>query len=105
MMAETLSVRLVISGRVQGVAYRAWTVQEARRRGLVGWVRNRRDGTVETLLHGAEHEVEMMVIACRRGPSLARVSEIARTPVEGPVADVAFVQLATVEGEPKPNET
>jgi acylphosphatase len=94
----TLSVRLVVSGRVQGVAYRAWTVLEASRRGLTGWVRNRRDGTVEVLLHGGEHEVEMMIIACRRGPPLARVTDLVREPAAAP-AGTGFVQLPTVEGE------
>jgi acylphosphatase len=98
-MVATISVRLVISGRVQGVAYRAWTVQEARRRALVGWVRNRRGGTVEALLHGPEHEVEMMIIACRRGPALARVADIVRTPFSDPVEETEFVQLPTVEGD------
>ena len=51
-------VRVVISGRVQGVWYRGWTVDEARARGLDGWVRNRRDGSVEAVFQGpaAAHE-------------------------------------------------
>jgi acylphosphatase len=93
-MAE-LSVHLVITGRVQGVAYRAWAVLEARRRGLTGWVRNLRDGSVEAVLHGAEHEVEMMIIACRRGPPLAHVSDIARQPFAGKLEHPGFVQLPT----------
>ena len=91
-----LAVRIVISGRVQGVAYRYWTVQEACRRGLSGWVRNRRDGSVEALLQGPEHEVEMMIIACRRGPPLAKVTNIAREPAEA-IAPGSFVQLPTME--------
>jgi acylphosphatase len=90
-----LAVRLVITGRVQGVAYRAWAVQEARRRGLTGWVRNLRDGSVEAVLQGGEHEVEMMIIACRRGPPLARVTDIAREPFAGTVEHSGFVQLPT----------
>jgi acylphosphatase len=74
------AVRLVITGRVQGVGFRAWTCGEARRRGLRGWVRNRHDGSVEALLIGAPEAVEAMIEACRRGPSVARVDDIARSP-------------------------
>lgn len=65
-----------IRGRVQGVGYRAWTADEARRRGLEGWVRNRRDGSVEAVLSGAEDVVADMLAACRRGPSSARVDAV-----------------------------
>ena len=94
-MAAELAVHLLIRGRVQGVAYRAWTVQEARRRGLAGWVRNLRDGSVEAVLKGPEHEVEMMVIACRRGPPLAHVTDIEREAFAGAVEQTGFVQLPT----------
>ena len=93
-MAE-MTVHLVIRGRVQGVAYRAWAVQEARRRGLAGWVRNLRDGSVEAVVQGPEHEVEMMVKACRRGPSLAHVTDIVREAYEGKLEQPGFVQLPT----------
>ena len=66
--------RLVrISGRVQGVGHRAWTEREALARGLSGWVRNRRDGTVEALFVGAESAVAAMIEACWKGP---RPSEV-----------------------------
>jgi acylphosphatase len=78
-MAQS-AVRLVITGRVQGVGFRAWTSHEARRRGLRGWVRNRHDGSVEALLIGNGSAVEAMIEACRQGPSLARVDAIARSP-------------------------
>ena len=69
--------RLVrIRGKVQGVWYRAWTVEEATRRGLRGWVRNRRDGSVEALLAGDPALIEEMISACRVGPPLARVDSI-----------------------------
>jgi acylphosphatase len=67
-----------IRGRVQGVSYRFWAVAEARRRGLRGWVRNRRDGDVEALFIGPEAAVEAMIAACRDGPSAAQVSDIDR---------------------------
>jgi len=70
------TVRLVIHGRVQGVAYRYWTVNEATGRGLDGWVRNRREGTVEALVSGPVVEVDAMIEACRDGPPAARVTEI-----------------------------
>ncbi|MBN9011865.1 MAG: acylphosphatase [Rhizobiales bacterium] len=65
-----------IRGRVQGVGYRAWTADEARRRGLEGWVRNRRDGSVEAVFFGAEDIVADMLAACRLGPSSARVDAV-----------------------------
>mgnify|MGYP005820499787 CR=1 FL=1 len=68
--------RVVIAGQVQGVGYRDWLVAEAIALGLAGWVRNRRDGTVEALLYGEPDSVEEMLRACRRGPPLAVVAEI-----------------------------
>src|SRR5882672_10774373 len=65
-----------VRGRVQGVGYRAWVDHEARARGLEGWVRNLRDGSVEAVLAGAEDVVAAMIAACRRGPSLARVDAV-----------------------------
>jgi acylphosphatase len=64
---------VVISGRVQGVGFRAWTEHVALRRGLEGFVRNRRDGTVEALFAGPEEAVAAMIEDCRRGPPGARV--------------------------------
>ena len=69
-------VRVVISGRVQGVWFRAWTMQEATARGLDGWVRNRTDGTVEAVFQGAPEAVDEMVAACRQGPPAARVTAV-----------------------------
>jgi acylphosphatase len=70
----TVSVR--IRGRVQGVWYRGWTEEEAARRGLRGWVRNRRDGSVEALFCGPSAVVQDMVDACRKGPPAARVEAV-----------------------------
>ncbi len=66
-------VRLTIHGRVHGVGYRAFVEREAVQRGLEGWVRNRRDGSVETLIVGDELLVDEMIEACSRGPAVARV--------------------------------
>jgi acylphosphatase len=73
----TRSVKLRITGRVQGVGYRAWAIEAAERAGLRGWVRNRADGTVEALLTGDDDAVAWMIEACRDGPFAARVSGVA----------------------------
>ena len=71
------ALRLVsIQGRVQGVGYRAWVEYQARLLGLEGWVRNRRDGSVEALFAGPENVVADMIAACRRGPPSARVDNV-----------------------------
>ena len=67
---------IVIRGRVQGVGYRAFVEDEARQRGLQGWVRNRRDGSVEAVFTGPAAEVEAAIEACRRGPFSASVSAL-----------------------------
>ncbi len=86
MTAVPQRLRVVVSGRVQGVWYRGWTVDEALARGLDGWVRNRRDGGVEAVFQGAPEAVAEMVAACRRGPPLARVAAVETFPQEDPVA-------------------
>jgi acylphosphatase len=67
---------VTITGRVQGVGYRAFVADEASARHLEGWVRNVRDGSVEALLAGPADVVADMVAACRRGPSMARVNAV-----------------------------
>ena len=59
--------RVVISGRVQGVGYRAWVEHQAHRLGLQGWVRNRRDGSVEAIFEGSEDIVSKMIAANASG--------------------------------------
>jgi len=71
------SVRLRITGRVQGVGYRAWMLRQASAISLRGWVRNRADGSVEALVIGDEDRVAAIVEACREGPFGARVSNVA----------------------------
>ena len=68
--------RVVVRGRVQGVGYRAWTEDTAILNGLDGWVRNRRDGTVEAGFAGSAEAVEGMIEACRRGPDSARIDAV-----------------------------
>lgn len=68
--------QVVIRGRVQGVGFRAWTEMMAVEQGVEGWVRNRRDGSVEALFAGAEEVVLTMIELCRDGPPGARVEGI-----------------------------
>jgi acylphosphatase len=76
-MSEAGRIRhVVIRGRVQGVGYRAWAEYTALDHGLDGWVRNRRDGSVEAVFAGAVDVVDAMIDACRRGPPGARVDAI-----------------------------
>ena len=86
--------RVVIRGRVQGVGYRAWVEDTALLNGLDGWVRNRRDGSVEALFAGEPEAVERMVAACARGPERARVAGVERHPAEDDGV-AGFRQLAT----------
>jgi len=65
-----------VQGRVQGVGYRAWTEVAALERRLTGWVRNRRDGSVEAVFIGLQHDVIGMIEDCRRGPPAARVDAL-----------------------------
>jgi len=71
------TVRVIVAGRVQGVGYRAWVEREALARHLFGWVRNRSDGSVEALFSGEAIVVEAMTEACRSGPHMAVVQNIA----------------------------
>lgn len=66
-------VRVEVRGRVQGVWYRAGTRERARELGLMGWVRNREDGSVELVARGAPGSIDALVAWCRRGPPGARV--------------------------------
>jgi acylphosphatase len=75
-MTATIVRRVVVRGRVQGVGYRAWTEDTALINGLDGWVRNRRDGSVEAVFAGPPAIVEGMIDACRRGPDSARVDAV-----------------------------
>lgn len=70
--------RLFVSGRVQGVAFRHFAVEEGRRLGLRGWVRNRRDGRVEAVAEGAPEQLDTFEAWCRVGPPAARVERVER---------------------------
>jgi acylphosphatase len=76
MMSENRTVHVLIHGRVQGVSYRAWTQHLAELHGLKGWVRNRRDGSVEAVFSGSADLVEVMLKACHQGPAGALVENV-----------------------------
>nr|PZN86851.1 MAG: acylphosphatase [Pseudomonadota bacterium] len=76
MASELRTVHIRIEGRVQGVGFRAWVQHEARELGLNGWVRNRRDGSVEALFGGDADAVAEMLRRCEQGPPAARVTAI-----------------------------
>jgi acylphosphatase len=75
-MSTRMIRHVTVHGRVQGVGYRAFVEHEALRRGIEGWVRNRRDGGVEAVLVGEADAVAAMIEACRRGPHSARVDAL-----------------------------
>jgi acylphosphatase len=68
--------RLVIRGTVQKIGYRVWVEREALALGLKGWVRNRRDGSVEVLVGGSPPAVAALIDRCRQGPPLSKVESI-----------------------------
>jgi len=70
------TVHVRIEGRVQGVGYRAFVETRAAELGLTGWVRNRRDGSVEAVLQGSPDAVEAVLDACRAGPPASRVARL-----------------------------
>jgi len=74
--AARVARRVVVSGQVQGVFFRDSTRREAHRLGLSGWVRNRRDGTVEALFEGEPDAVAEAVLWCRSGPPHAQVEDL-----------------------------
>jgi acylphosphatase len=74
---------LTIQGRVQGVGYRASMIDEARRLNVTGWVRNRRDGTVEAVVDGDAQAVAAIIAWARRGPPGARVTGVAVEEADG----------------------
>lgn len=72
----TIARKVRICGRVQGVFFRQWTVDQARGLGVAGWVRNCPDGTVEAHLFGEEDAVARLIAAMNHGPSQARVEDV-----------------------------
>jgi acylphosphatase len=89
------SVRVRIEGRVQGVGFRYWTERVAAELGLAGWVRNRRDGSVEALFSGSAEDVGEMLDRAREGPPSSVVTSV-KVVEEGVDAPAGFELLPTV---------
>ncbi len=79
--------RIVVTGRVQGVFYRGWTVATARALGVTGWVRNRTDGSVEILACGRIEALDRLIEACRSGPPAAKVEGVDVSDAADPCPD------------------
>jgi acylphosphatase len=92
-VSDNIIRHVVVHGRVQGVGYRAFVEYEAQQRGLYGWVRNRRDASVEAVFAGKRSAVEAMIEVCRRGPMSARINALDQR--EGTEADL----LERAEGD------
>ena len=90
-----VAMHLDIIGRVQGVGFRFFVTECARQQGLRGWVRNRRNGSVETLLIGEEAAVAAATEQCRRGPPMARVDRVNAAPAQDD-GSTDFTERATV---------
>ncbi|WP_324809201.1 acylphosphatase [Sphingomonas sp. LY29] len=80
---------VIVTGRVQGIFFRAWTKQQADQLGVSGWVRNRSDGSVEAFLEGDETAVADLIERMRSGPSAARVDRLDEKAAE-PSSDKGF---------------
>lgn len=89
------TVHVLVTGRVQGVGYRAWVQDQALSADLDGWVRNRHDGAVEAVLSGEDAAVADLLEALWNGPRLAAVTNVALTAHLDPV-DGGFAVLPTV---------
>ena len=90
-MAGATTLRLLIRGRVQGVGFRYAFADEARARKLRGWVRNRRDGSVEAIVAGPAADIDALVAWSRRGPAAAQVTGIETAAAEGDFATFEVV--------------
>ena len=79
-----MAIRVTIEGRVQGVGFRYWVTLEAKRLGVDGWVRNRRDGSVEALISGDPNLVRQMISRCYQGPPISHVTRLTGVEAEDP---------------------
>ena len=94
-MGERSALRVQIEGRVQGIGYRYWLIEQAASLGLDGWVRNRRDGRVEAVVSGPQEALDEILRRCHEGPSLARVDRVAAE-AETAKVEPGFHALPTV---------
>lgn len=90
-----IAKHVIIQGRVQGVGYRSWTYGNAKKRGLVGWVKNLADGTVEAVFQGEADAVNAMVESCWKGPLASKVREIVVMDKEPDMRRQVFERFAT----------
>jgi acylphosphatase len=88
------NVHVSVTGRVQGVWFRAWTCDQAASRGLNGWVRNRPDGSVQAVLSGPDNDVDAMLDVLWQGPPTANVTSVQSEDLDDPPAS-GFHQRST----------
>ncbi len=86
---------LIIHGRVQGVGYRAWFGSNAKKLELDGWVRNRKDGTVEAVIAGDEVDMEQLIKAAHKGPLAAKVTQVEQSTIHD-LPEKGFLKRETV---------
>ena len=92
---EIITYSVAVTGRVQGVSFRDWTIRQACQLNISGWVRNRRDGTVEALISGSSDKIKVMLNRLEVGPSSANVTSI-RLKKSCPPSVIGFRKLMTV---------
>lgn len=85
-MSSLKAIHVIVTGRVQGVGFRAWAKSKARKKNLNGWVRNRSDGSVEAVFSGKAEAIDAMQEACHDGPLASRVKDVAVQDWSDPVA-------------------
>lgn len=96
-MADTVAVRVVIRGRVQGVWFRAWAENVARDLCLDGWVRNRSDDSVEAVFAGPAAAIDRMINNCREGPPAAEVGSVEEERIDAePLIGTGFRKKPTI---------
>ena len=88
-------LKVAVTGRVQGVWFRAWTCEQAESLGLDGWVRNRRDGSVEALLSGQDKDIDAMLDLLLQGPPAAEVTSVQSEALDDP-PESGFHQRPTI---------
>lgn len=95
MSGERIARRIRVKGKVQGVFFRAWAIEQANELGLDGWVRNRHDGSVEAVAVGPAGKVEELIARCHRGSPPSRVDAVIVEDTPGIVA-AGFTQKPTI---------
>ena len=87
------TVHLIISGSVQGIGFRKWMKHQAKRLSLVGWVKNREDGAVESVLQGDDASIQQLTMIVREGPPLAIVEGVSEEPIQDIVNYEDFIVI------------